>query len=49
MKIQKVKSTDGIGMQMKKTLGQLTFWFMVGFFSTFLIDMCNRLIANEQN
>ena len=45
MKIQKVTKADGIG----KMLGYVTFWFMVGFIPTFLIDMCNRLLANEQN
>ena len=49
MKIQKVKSTDGTGIG--KTLGHLTFWFMFGFITTFLVTIIAGLIANdyEQN
>ena len=45
MKIQKVKNTDGNGIG--KTLGYVTFWFMVGFIPTFLMTIIAGLLAYE--
>ena len=49
MKIQKVKNTDGNGIG--KTLGYVTFWFMVGFIPSILLTMIIGLLAyiHEQN